>query len=107
MYLLILIFTSFPNSFSFLLLFFNLLFIYFWLRWVLVVARRIFVEAGGIFVVVCGLLSSCGAQALGRVGSVVCSTQALVEVRELSSCGTRPSCPSACGTLAPPQHVVS
>ena len=59
-----------------------LLFIYFWLHWVLVAARR-------LFVVVCGLLSSCGAQAPGCVGSVVCSMQALVEAHELSSCGTQ------------------
>ena len=53
--------------------------------------------ARGLFVVVCGLLSSCGVwvfsslvvalQAPECVGSVVCGTQALVEVRELSSCG--------------------
>ena len=34
-------------------------------------------------------LSSCGAQAPERVGSVVCGTQALTEERELSSCGAR------------------
>ena len=33
------------------------------------------------------LLFSCGVQAPGRVGSVVCGTRALVEARELSSCG--------------------
>ena len=32
-------------------------------------------------------LSGCGVQAPGRVGSRVCGTWALVEVRELSSCG--------------------
>ena len=56
-----------------------------------------FVATRGVFVAAHGLLSSgmrvfflfssCGAPAPGRVGSVVCGTQALVEVRELSSCG--------------------
>ena len=34
-------------------------------------------------------LSSCGTQAPGHVGSVVCGMRALVEVCELSSCGAR------------------
>ena len=46
-------------------------FIYFWLHWVLVAACGIFVEARGIFVVVHRLLSSCGTQAPGYMGSVV------------------------------------
>ena len=33
------------------------------------------------------LFSSCGAQAPEHMGSVVCSTWALVEAYELSSCG--------------------
>ena len=60
-------------------------------------ALGIFVEACGIFC--CGaraslylwhagfLFSGCGVQAPGYVGSVVCGTWAVVEVRELSSCG--------------------
>ena len=55
--------------------------------------HRVLVAARGIFVVVCGLLSSCGAQAPGCVGFVVVacgfqSTWPLVEVHELRSCGT-------------------
>ena len=55
-----------------------------------------FVAVRRLFVVVCGLLSSCGvrvfsplvvARAPEGVGSVVCSMWALVEARELSSCG--------------------
>ena len=46
------------------------LFIYLWLCRVLVATHR-------IFVAVCGLLSSCGARAPERVGSVVCGRQAL------------------------------
>ena len=49
---------------------------------------RVLIAAHGIFVEDRGLLSSCGVQAVGRVGSVVCGRRALVEVRELSSCGT-------------------
>ena len=33
------------------------------------------------------LFSSCGAQAPGCMGSIVCGMWALVEVRELNSCG--------------------
>ena len=77
-------------------------FIYFWLRRVLVAACRIFVEARGIFpcgtrALRCGALASLQlwrvgflslvvARAPGCMGSVVCGTWALVEVRELSSC---------------------
>ena len=43
----------------------------------------------GSSVAACGLLSSCGVQPPGHVGSVVCGTQALAEALELSSCGTR------------------
>ena len=45
--------------------------------------------AHGIFVVVHELLSSCGARVPERVGSVVCRTLVVVEVRRLSGCGTR------------------
>ena len=62
--------------------------------------------ACGLFVVVCGLLSicgmrvfpslvvarglcGCGARVPDHVVSIVCSTRALIEVRELSSCGAR------------------
>ena len=63
------------------------LFVYFWLCRVLAAAHRVFVA--GPLVVVHGLsLSSCGATAPGRVGSVVCGVQAPAEARELSSCGT-------------------
>ena len=34
-------------------------------------------------------LSSCGAQASGHVGSIVCGTWALVEAPGVSSCGAR------------------
>ena len=44
--------------------------IYFWLHRVLVAAR-------GLFVAARGLLSSCGVQAPGCAGSVVCGTRAL------------------------------
>ena len=64
--------------------------IYFWLHWVSVAARGIFVEACGLLSS-CGvrvfLFSSCGARVPEHVGSVVCGTWALVEERELSSCG--------------------
>ena len=92
---------------------------FFWLRWVLVAARGIFVEAWGIFllqctgsslrhagfslVVACGFsLSSCGAQAPGHVGSVVCGTQAL-SLSCVSSVVVAHglSCPAACGVLVP------
>ena len=46
-----------------------------------------FVVAHRLFVVVRRLLSSCGAWAPGRVGSVVCGMRAVIEVCELSSCG--------------------
>ena len=36
-----------------------------------------FVAARGLFIAALGLLSSCGARAPGRVGSVVCGTRAL------------------------------
>ena len=93
--------------------------IYLWLHQVLVTAHEIFTEACGIFpcgawALCCRawaslwlwhvgfLFSSCGTQAPGCMCSVVCGTQipervgcelcsmwALVEARELSSCGTR------------------
>ena len=113
------------------LLFIIYLLIYFWLCRVLVAAHGVFVAACRIFS--CGmwalccsvraspqlwhvvfLFSSCGAQAQGRVGSVVvvrvlesvgsavCGTQPL-QLRRASSvavvCG--PSCPVACGILVP------
>ena len=53
------------------------------------VAHGLFIVVRGLFVVVCGLLSSCSVQVPEHVGSVVCSTRALVEARELSSCGTQ------------------
>ena len=64
----------FACSFFFFLRFIYYLFIYFiyfWLHRVLVAARGIFVVACGIFSCGTELLSSCGAQAPGRVGSVV------------------------------------
>ena len=59
---------------------------------------------GFSLVAACGffLFSSCGAQAPGRVGSVVCSTQALYS-RHVSSAvvASGLSCPTACGILLP------
>ena len=55
-------------------------------------------------VVACGFsLSSCGPQAPGYMGSVVCGTQALVEAHELIvvACACGLSCPVACGILVP------
>ena len=50
--------------------------------------------AGFSLVAACGFsLSSCGAQAPGRVGSVVCGMWAIVEACELSSCGMRAELP--------------
>ena len=71
-----------PTLFFFEIVFFKkiYLFIYFWLHQVLVVARR-------PFVAVCRLLSSCGAQAPKRAGSVVVAHGL--------------SCPVACGILVP------
>ena len=53
-------------------------------------------------VVACKLLSSCGAWAPGRMGSVVCSMQALL-LRRASSVVVAHglSCPTACGILVP------
>ena len=48
-----------------------------------------FIEARGLLVVVRGLLSSCGVQAPGCMGSVLCGMWALAEACELSSCGTQ------------------
>ena len=81
---------------------------YFWLRQVLVAARGVFVEAyrifrwSRVFIVALGLLSSCGAGGPGRVGSVVCGTQAL-SLRHTSSVVVARglSCPAACGILVP------
>ena len=59
--------------------------------------------AGFSLVVACRFsLSSCGARAPGRVGSVVCGTRAL-SLRCASSVvvGLRLSCPGACGILVP------
>ena len=63
-------------------------YLFIWLRWVLAAAR--------------GLLSSCGVQAPGCVGSVVCGTQAL-QLRRSSSVvvACRLSCPAASGILVP------
>ena len=97
---------------------------FFWLHQVLAAAH-------GPFVAVCGLLSSCGAQAPDCVGSVVaahglssCGVQApkhmgsVVVVHWFSSCGMwalehvgsvvaahRLSCPTACGILVPPPGI--
>ena len=59
--------------------------------------------AGFSLVVACGFsLSSCSAQTPGRVGSVVCGTQALSLRRENSVVVVRGlSCPTACGILVP------
>ena len=54
--------------------------LFIWLHWVLVAAH-------GLFAVACGLLSSCGVQALERAGSVVVAH--------------RLSCSAACGILVP------
>ena len=60
------------------------------------------VAARGLFVALHGLLSSCGAQAPGCMGSVVCCTQAL-QLRRVSTVvvAHRLSCPAACGILVP------
>ena len=78
-----------------------LMFLFIWLCWVLTAAC-------GLFTAARGLLSSCGVQALERVGSVVACG--------LSSCGMRApehvgsvvaasglSCPAAFGILVPNQ----
>ena len=66
-----------------------------------VVAWALCCGAGFLSSVVCGFsLSSCGVQATGRVGSVVCSTWALVEACELSSCGTRALLPCSMWDLS-------
>ena len=59
--------------------------------------------AGFSLVVACGFsLSSCGAWTPERVGSVVCSMQALSLRRESSVVVARGlSCPKACGILVP------
>ena len=58
-----------------------------------VVAHGLLSSSYGVWVfsslVVARGLCSCGTRAPGCVGSVVCSTWALVEARELSSCGVR------------------
>ena len=57
---------------------------------------------GSSLVVACGFsLSSCGTQAPEGLGSVVCSTRALVEVHELSGVARRLSCPAVCGIIVP------
>ena len=71
---------------------------YFWLRWVFVVACQLLSS--------CGLrvfsLSSCGTQAPGRVGSVVCGMRTLLLRRASSVVVVRGlSCPVACGILVP------
>ena len=51
-------------------------------------------------------LSSCGAQAPGRVGSVVCGVQALLLRRAGSVVAARVlSCPEACGILVPRPRI--
>ena len=58
--------------------------------------------ARGLFVAACGLLSSCGVQAPGRVGSVLCGMRAVL-LRCASSVVVvhRLSCPTVCGILVP------
>ena len=56
----------------------------------------------GFFVAVRGLVSSCGARAPERVGSVVCGTQALSLRRASSAVAARGlSCLAACEILIP------
>ena len=61
-----------------------------------------FLVARGLFVATHGLLSSCGAWAPGRVGYVVCGTQAL-SLRHASSVVVVRglNCPVAHGILVP------
>ena len=86
-------------------------FLFFWPCWVLVVACEIFRCdtgsslwcAGFSLVAACGFsLSSCGAPARERMGSVVCGMRALL-LRRVSwvvvACGL--SCPVACRILVP------
>ena len=74
-------------------LFFLIFYLFFWLHRVLVVAHRIFVMAHG-------LLSSCGARAPKRKGSVVCGKRALYVRRTgLVVVARGLSCPKACGIL--------
>ena len=62
-----------------------------------------FLCVGFLLVVVCGFfLSSCGAQAPGHVGSVVCSMQALAEACKLSSCGVQDLLPRGMWDLSSP-----
>ena len=100
-------------------LFYLFIFLIFWLHLVLVAAHGIFIEACRIFllwhmvsllqcagfslVVAYGFsLPSCSKWAPGLMGSVVCSTQVLIEPRKLNSCGTWAYLPRSMWDLSSP-----